>query len=250
MPQEVLLEERGKVLLITLNRPQARNAITGEVMKLVNEGVARLDESDHLSVGVLTGAGETFCAGMDLKAFAAEGAPAGLLTFLREGSRKPMIAAVEGYCVAGGLEFALSCDLMVAAENVKIGIPEAKRGLLAGGGALVRLPVRLPYAVAMELALTGEFISAQRAHDLGLIARVTPKGGAVTAALELAATISENAPLSVAASKQVIKSGVGLPEAEHWEIQDPLTEAIFASNDAKEGPKAFIEKRAPNWTGS
>jgi enoyl-CoA hydratase len=152
--------------------------------------------------------------------------------------------------VAGGLEFALACDLFVAAEDVKLGIPEAKRGLLAGGGGLVRLPVRLPYATAMELALTGDFMTAQRARDLGLIARLTPKGGALAAALELAAKISENAPLSVAASKQIIKGGVGMSEAERWEIQEPLRDAVFASHDAKEGPKAFIEKRAPNWTGS
>ena len=248
--EEVLFDERGRVLLITLNRPQARNALTGEMIRLVNEGVAKLDASDHLSVGVLTGAGGTFCAGMDLKAFAAEGTPPGLRTFLREGARKPMIAAVEGYCVAGGLEYALSCDLMVAAENVKLGVPEAKRGLLAGGGALVKLPVRVPYAAAMELALTGDFIAAQRAHDLGLIARVTPKGEAVAAALELAAKIAANAPLSVAAAKQIIKGGVGMSEAERWALQDSLKDAVFASNDAKEGPQAFIEKREPNWTGS
>src|SRR5829696_3076379 len=164
----VLTETRGRVLLITLNRPEAMNAINTDLAQGLLRAVERLDTDDGLTAGVLTGAGRGFCAGMDLKAFAAGGPPKGFDGFIRHGARKPLIAAVEGFALAGGLEVALTCDLLVAAKGIKLGIPEAGVGLFAAGGALARLPRVLPFAVAMELALTGDPITAERAHEYGL----------------------------------------------------------------------------------
>lgn len=186
---------------------------------------------------------------MDLKAFLTDGPPIGFNDFLENGSKKPLIAAVEGFALAGGLETALTCDLIVAAEGVKLGIPEVGVGLLAAGGALLRLPSRVPYAVAMEMALTADPITAEKAAEYGLVSRVTPTGGAVDAALELAERIAKNAPLSVAASKQMIQAVQGRTEAEFWDHQRPVMAAVFASDDAKEGPRAFAEKRPPSWSG-
>jgi enoyl-CoA hydratase len=186
---------------------------------------------------------------MDLKAFATSGPPKGLGDFFEQGARKPIIAAIEGFALAGGLEMALSCDLLVCADNVKFGIPEAGVGLFAGGGALIRLPSRVGYMKAMEMALTADPITAQEAHALGLVSRITEKGKAIDAAMELAERIARNAPLSVAASKTIIKGTMGLTEEEAWKYQQPLFAQVFTSDDAKEGPRAFAEKRAPNWTG-
>ena len=245
----VLTEVRGKVLLITLNRPEAMNAINTDLAQGLIAAFEELDGDDQLTAGVLTGQGRGFCAGMDLKAFAAGGPPRGFDRVLEDGARKPLIAAIEGFALAGGLEVALTCDLLVAAEGAKIGIPEAGVGLMAGGGALMRLPRRVPYGVAMELALTADPISAERAHEYGLVARVTPKGEAVAAALELAERIARNAPLSVASSKAMIISQQGLTEEEFWEMQRPHLGAIFTSEDALEGATAFAEKRDPVWKG-
>lgn len=250
MADEVLTERRERVLLITLNRPDARNAINTALTRALTAAIDELDTDEGLTAGVLTGAGRGFSAGMDLKAFATEGPPKGFDEFLRNGAKKPMIAAIEGFAVAGGLEIALTCDLLVAAKGVKLGIPEVGVGLFAGGGALMRLPRLVPYGVAMEMALTGDPISAEKALEYGLVARVTEPGKAVDEAIALATRIARNAPLSVAASKQLLVDSFGRTEEEFWKHQIPLMKKVFASDDAKEGPRSFTEKRAPKWTGS
>ncbi len=249
MADEVLSEVRGRILLITLNRPAARNAIDTALAQGLLAAVEQLDEDDGLTAGVLTGAGRGFCAGMDLKAFATEGPPRGFDTFLDRGSAKPLIAAIEGFALAGGLELALTCDLLVAARGVRLGIPEVAVGLFAAGGALIRLPQRLPYGVAMEMALTAQPISAEQALEYGLIARLSEPGEAVKSALELAEQIAKNAPLAVAASKQLIRESQGRTDEEYAKLQRPLAAKIFRSEDAKEGPLAFVQKRSPNWQG-
>jgi enoyl-CoA hydratase/carnithine racemase len=249
----VLTEERDGVLLITLNRPEARNAVNGALAHGVADALDRLDASGDLQVGVLTGAGKGFSSGMDLKAFTTGERPwvgdRGFAGITQRAAEKPLIAAIEGFAVAGGFEIALACDLIVAARDARIGIPEAKRGLVAAAGALIRLPKRIPYHVAMEMALTGDPISAERAHELGIVNRVAEPGGAVDAALELAAEIARNGPLALAASKQVIASALDWDEAEAWEKQGALTGPVFASEDAREGATAFAEKRDPVWKG-
>jgi enoyl-CoA hydratase len=249
MSDEVLTEARGRVLVITLNRPDARNAINTPLAQGMVAALEQLDGDDGLSVGVLTGAGRGFSAGMDLKAFATTGPPSGFDTFLEKGSRKPLIAAIEGFALAGGLEVALTCDLLVAASNAKLGIPEVGVGLFAAGGALLRLPRRLPYGVAMELALTGDPMTAEQAHGYGLVTRLAEPGGALDAAVELAERIARNAPLSLAVSKQVLRETQGRTEEEFWAFQGPMMQTIFGSADAREGSVAFAEKRAPAWTG-
>ena len=246
----VLTERHGRVLLITLNRPDAMNAVNTALAQGLVAAIGELDDDPSLTAGVLTGAGRGFCSGMDLKAFAAGGPPQGFDAFLTNGSKKPLIAAVEGFALAGGLEIALTCDLIVAATGSKFGIPEAGVGLFAAGGGLFRLPMRVGYGTAMEMALTAAPMTAEDAKEHGLVARVCDKGGAVAAALELAERIAANAPLAVAASKQIIRGSQGLTEGEAWAYQRGLTQAGFASNDAKEGPRAFAEKRKPEWTGT
>lgn len=246
----VLTEVHDRVLLITLNRPNARNAINAVVTVGLLQAMERLDSDDALSVGVLTGAGRGFCSGMDLKAFAAEGTPAQLDRLLQKGANKPLIAAIEGFAMAGGLELALICDLVVAAEGAKLGIPEVGVGLFAAGGGVVRLPSRLPYAIAAELALTADTISAEQAHAFGLVNRLVPVGGAVDEALRLAQRVSRNAPLALAASKKILRQAAGRTEEELFELQKPLIKTVFRSHDAKEGPRAFAEKRPALWTAS
>jgi enoyl-CoA hydratase len=246
----VLTERKGRVLLITMNRPEARNAINGELADGLVAAVDELDRDDGLTVGVLTGAGKGFCAGMDLKAFASVGAPKSVARFLRHGAEKPLIAAVEGFAVAGGLELALTCDLIVAGKGAKLGIPEVGVGLFAAGGALLRLPQRLPYGVALELALTAELITAEQGYEYGLVTRLTEAGQAADAALALAERIARNAPLAVAASKRLVRAAQGCTEDEFWSLQTPLIPGVFESDDAREGPRAFAEKRAPVWSGT
>lgn len=250
MADEVLTEVRGRVLLITLNRPDAMNSFNTAISQALLEAISELDGNDELTLGVLTGAGRGFSSGMDLKAFAAEGPPKGFSEFIQDGAKKPLIAAVEGFALAGGLEVALSCDLIVGAENAKFGIPEVGVGLFAAGGALLRLPQRVPYGVAMEMALTAEPLSAEDALRHRLIDRVCAKGEAVDTAMELAERIARNAPLAVAASKQTLKGQKGLSNEEFWAFQGPLVGKVFTSNDAKEGPAAFAQKRAPEWSGT
>ena len=249
MADEVISEVRGRVLLVTLNRPDARNAVNSALAQSLLAAAERLDEDKDLTAGVLTGAGRGFCSGMDLKAFAQDGFPRGFAELLKRESTKPMIAAIEGFALAGGLEVALTCDLLVAARGAKLGIPEVSVGLFAAGGALLRLPKYLPYAVAMEMALTAQPILAEKAHEYGLVSKLCEPGEAVERALELAELISKNAPLAVATSKQLIRATQGRTEAELWELQKPLGAKVLGSKDAKEGPLAFIQKRAPKWQG-
>ena len=246
----VLTEKQGRVLVITLNRPEAMNAINTPLAQGLLRAVEQLDGDDDLTVGVLTGSGRGFCAGMDLKAFATEGGPIGMDVFIENGAKKPLIAAIEGFALAGGLELALACDLLVAAAGVKIGIPEVGVGLFAAGGGLLRLPRVLPYAVAMEMALTADPITAEQALAYGLVSRVSAKGEALATAITLAERIAKNAPLGVAASKQLVRASLDSTEAEFWQLQKPFMGKVFTSNDAKEGPAAFAQKRSPNWSGS
>ncbi|MGA7705392.1 MAG: crotonase/enoyl-CoA hydratase family protein [Solirubrobacteraceae bacterium] len=253
MSTEVLTERRDGVLLITLNRPEARNAVNLPLAEGLAAALDELDGDDSLSVGVLTGAGKGFCAGMDLKAFVSGERPwvgdRGFAGIVRRASLKPLIAAIEGFAVAGGLEVALACDLIVAARGAKLGIPEVKRSLVAAGGALLRLPRSLPYNVAMELALTGDPISAERAADLGLVNRLADPGAAVEVALGLAAEIALNAPLALTASKRILQEQRDWSSAEMWEAQSAISEPVFTSEDAREGATAFAEKRPPVWRG-
>jgi enoyl-CoA hydratase len=249
----VLTERRDNVLVITLNRPEARNAVNLALAEGIAAGLDELDADDGLGVGVLTGAGGGFCAGMDLKAFVTGERPwvgdRGFAGIVQRASRKPLIAAIEGFAVAGGLEVALACDLIVASAGAKLGIPEVKRSLVAAGGALLRLPQRMPYGLAMELALTGDPITAERAAELGVVNRVAEPGGALDAALELAATISKNAPLALAATKEVLQRQRDWSEEEFWAKQGEITGPVFVSEDAREGATAFSEKREPVWKG-
>ena len=246
----VLLEQRDRVLLITLNRPNAMNAINAAISNGLQMAVERLNTDSSLTVGVLTGAGRGFCSGMDLKAYSRGENIGPFIKFVREGSAKPLIVAVEGFALAGGLELALSCDLIVASKGSKFGIPETKVGLFAAGGGLYRLPSRIGYAKAMEMALTGDSISAEEAYSLGFIVRLSEPGGAVASALELAERVSRNAPLAVTASRDLIKLTTGLSESEFFELQNSFRERVFVSSDSKEGPRAFAEKRPPKWTGT
>lgn len=249
----VLTERRDRVLLITLNRPEARNAVNLKVAEGIAAALDELDADDALTVGILTGAGGGFCAGMDLKAFVSGESPwvgdRGFAGIVQRSSRKPLIAAIEGFAVAGGFEIALACDLIVAARGAKLGVPEVKRSLVAAGGALLRLPRRMPYGLAMELALTGDPIDAERAQELGVVNRLAEPGGAVDVALELAASIARNGPLAVAATKQVLEAQFGWTEEEFWVKQGEITGPVFTSEDAREGATAFAEKRDPRWKG-
>jgi enoyl-CoA hydratase len=250
---EVLVEYADRVAVITINRPQARNAINHAVSAGVAAALAELDERDDLTVGIITGAGGTFSSGMDLKAFLAgenvrvEGK--GLAGLTEAPPRKPLIAAVEGWALAGGCEVALACDLIVAARDAKFGIPEVKRGLVAGAGGLVRLPRRIPAGIAMELALTGDPLPAADAHRLGLVNALTEPGEALAGARQLAARIAVNGPLAVAVTKQVITQQQDWDMADAWARQGPMIGPVFASEDAREGARAFAEKRAPSWKG-
>ncbi|WP_038379080.1 crotonase/enoyl-CoA hydratase family protein [Bradyrhizobium elkanii] len=248
----VLIEVRGPILIITLNRPEAKNAANLALSKGVAAAIDRLDADDALSVGIITGAGGTFCSGMDLKGFLKGERPSipgrGFAGLTEAPPKKPLIAAVDGYALAGGMEIALSCDMIVANRNAKFGIPEVKRGLAAAAGGLIRMPRQMPFRVAMEFALTGEFFGAERAYQLGIINRVTD-GPALAAALELAAAIGANGPLAVKASKQVIVESRLWPEDEMWKRQQEIVGPVFVSEDAREGAAAFAEKRPPNWKG-
>lgn len=251
--QEVITEQQDGVLLITLNRPKAKNAANRALAVGVAAAIDQLEADDSLRVAILTGAGGTFCSGMDLKAFVTGELPVvegrGFAALTEYRSSKPIIAAVEGYALAGGFELAISCDLVVAAEDSKFGIPEVKRGLAAAAGGLVKLPKQIPSRIAMELALTGDFISASRALELGLINRVCDSGAAVDAARALAAKIVANGPLAVAASLQVVSAAQDWHSDEAIAKQQEIVGPVFTSEDAIEGATAFAEKRAPNWKG-
>lgn len=251
--EAVLTEKRGRILIITINRPEAKNACNSAVSHGLAAAMDVLDGEPGLSVGIITGAGGMFSAGMDLKAFARGEIPqveGRGLGYTERPPVKPLIAAVEGHALAGGLELALATDMIVAARNSTFGIPEVKRGLVAGGGGLLRLPQRIPYQIAMEMALTGDSISAERAQELGLVNILAEPGQALEAAITLAERITANGPLAVAATKRVIVESRSWSPEDQWREQLAVIGPVFGSKDAIEGATAFAEKRAPNWTGS
>ena len=253
MSDEVLVERRGAVQVITINRPQARNALNAAVGQGIAAAVDELDGADDLRVGVLTGAGGTFSAGMDLKGFLRGESPSvegrGLCGITQTPPRKPLIGAVEGWALAGGFELLLACDLVVAARTARFGVPEVKRSLVAGAGAAMLLPRRIPFAIAMELLLTGEPFGAERAAEVGLVNRLAEEGGAIDGALELAGLIAANGPLAVAATKQIARSSADWTLGDGWARQAEIMTPVFGSEDAVEGATAFAQKRAPVWKG-
>lgn len=253
MNDAVLTEVDNGVLIVTINRPEAKNAVNEAVAKGIAAAMDELDSNDELRVGLLTGAGGTFCAGMDLKGFLKGEQPSvkgrGFGGLVEAPPKKPLIGALEGYVLAGGLELSLACDIAICGESTKFGVPEVKRGLVAGAGGVVKLPAMIPRRVALELALTGDHISAQRAYELGMVNRVVADDQVVAEAKAMAATIAANGPLAVMASKQCIVESEGWSLEERFKKQMPILGPVFTSEDAKEGPRAFAEKRAPVWQG-
>ncbi len=249
----ILTETRGAVLVITINRPEARNSVNRATAEAMGAALDQLDSDRDLSVGVITGTGKGFSAGMDLKGFASGEFPIagdrGFAGIAQRSARKPLIAAIEGFALAGGLEIALACDIIVASREAKLGIPEVGVGLFAGAGALLRLPRRVGLGQAALLALTGKPISGEEGHRIGLVDRLVDAGRAVDEAVALAETISANAPLALAASKAIVVDGFTKPDAEFWQWQQQFFNEVFASKDALEGAWAFAEKRPPNWQG-
>jgi enoyl-CoA hydratase len=249
----VLVERHGAISVITINRPTVRNAINQAVSHGISAALDELDANDGLGVAILTGAGGTFCSGMDLKAFVNGERPEipgrGLAGLTEHVPRKPLIAAVEGYALAGGCEIVLACDLVVASSMARFGIPEVTRGLVAGAGGLVRLPRKIPRQIALEYALTGAHFTADEAHRWGLVNRVCAEGEALVVALELATVILANAPLAVQMTKRIMAESVSWGEDESWDRQRSLVDEVLATDDAREGALAFSEKRAPRWTG-
>lgn len=253
MSEVVLTEIEAGVMTITLNRPEAKNAVNLAMAQGIAAAMDELDQNDEIRVAILTGGGGTFCSGMDLKAFVSGEVPfvpgRGFGGLTEAPPAKPLIAAIEGYALAGGCELAMVCDLVVAAESARFGIPEVKRGLAAGAGGLLRFPRQLPYRVAMELALTGDFMDAERALNLGFINQTVPEGEAVSAARALAAKIAANGPLAVKLSKQVVRDSEDWSTDVMFSKQQDILQPVFTSEDAIEGATAFAEKRAPNWKG-
>lgn len=253
MADEVLRERRGHIELLTLNRPEARNAINRATAIALSEFLDAAETDDDVWVVVLSATGDkAFSAGMDLKAFAAGEFPAtdkGFGGITNRDFPKPIICAATGSALAGGLEIMISCDMVIAAEHAKFGIPEAQRGLVAGAGGLIRLPKRIPLAVAYEMALTADPIDAARAYELGLVNRVVPGDQVLEVALALAERIAKNAPLAVRTSKRVMREARELDEAQAWVVNNEAFAMIGKSADALEGAVAFAEKREPHWQG-
>jgi enoyl-CoA hydratase/carnithine racemase len=253
MSDAVSVEVADGVGVVTMNRPQQRNAVNQAVSSGIAAALGELDQRRDVNALVLTGAGGTFSAGMDLKAFlAGENVLAGGRGFggiTQHPPAKPIVAAVEGYALAGGFEIALSCDLIVASDDAVFGLPEVTRGLVAGAGGLFRLPRRVPYHIAMEIALTGDRMPATRLHAAGLISRLVPAGHALAQACSLAARIAQNAPLALLATKRIVAESPDWPAAEAFGRQDEISGPVFISADAMEGAAAFAEKRAPRWRG-
>ncbi len=251
---KVLVDVAGALITVTMNRPEARNAVDRDLSHEVCAAIDHLDATQALRVGILTGAGGNFCSGMDLKAFVRGEAVRvdgrGLLGLAYTPPVTPLIAAVEGYCLAGGFEATLACDLMVAAHDARFGLPEAKRGLAAAAGGLIRLPRTIPPRIAMEIALTGDHVDAELLYRHGLVNALAEPGHALEAAVELARRIAGNAPLSLAASKRVITEQRNWNTSEDFDRQADITAPVLASQDAKEGARAFAEKRAPQWSGA
>ncbi|MDN3356339.1 crotonase/enoyl-CoA hydratase family protein [Actinomadura sp. DC4] len=250
----VRTEQVDRTFVITIDRPQARNAIDLPTALAVAGALDELDARDDVHAGVITGAGGTFCAGMDLKAFLAGQRPSidgrGFAGIVRRPPVKPIIAAVEGYALGGGFEIVLACDLVVAAEDAVFGLPEVTRGLTAAGGGLLRLHRRVPFNLAVEWALTGARIPAAEAHEVRLVNRLVPAGETLPAALELAGAIAANGPLATKATKRIIHESGDWPMSEAFDRQQPITEAVRSSADAREGARAFVERRRPEWTGT
>lgn len=254
MSELVKSEINNQIMIITLNRPEARNAVNYETALQLTEALKAFDANPDVRVGILTGAAQTFSSGMDLKAFAKSGQrpyveDRGFGGLCERPPRKPIIAAVEGYALAGGFEMALACDLIVAADTAQFGLPEVKRGIVPGAGGMLRLPQRIPYHVAMEMVLTGDLFSAQRVYELGLINKLVKSGQALEHALQLAQKINKNGPLAVQLAKHVISTSRDWRQDEMFSIQRPVIAPVFASADAKEGATAFAEKRTPKWQG-
>jgi enoyl-CoA hydratase len=252
-PPIVEIDRRDGVMVITLNRPALRNAVNVELAQRLAAAVDELDTDPTLRVAVITGAGGNFCSGMDLKAYL-HGERAtlpgrGFAGITQRPPVKPTIAAVEGYAVAGGCEIALSCDLIVAGTSAQFGLAEVKRGLVAAGGGLLRLPQRIPRAIALELAMTGRFLTSARALEIGLINERVADGAALDHARALAVEVAANAPLAVAAAKRIVVESPGWPAAEQWDRQIAITSGVNSTEDAREGALAFREKRAPVWRG-
>jgi enoyl-CoA hydratase len=249
----VLTDVSDGVAVITINRPEARNAVNGEVARGIAEAVDEADASKDVQVLILTGAGGTFSAGMDLKGFLSGDSPAfgdrGFGGIVQRPPVKPVIAAVEGYALAGGFELVLACDLVVASEEARFGLPEVRRSLVAGAGGLLRLPKRIPYHVAMEIALTGEHFPASRLQQVGLVNELVPAGQALDAAKKLASRVALGGPLALAATKRVIIESADWPSAEAFQRQGEIITPVFMSADAREGAMAFAEKRPPVWKG-
>lgn len=253
MSDPVLVTDDGPVRVITINRPHARNAVDLAVAEAIEQAIDSYEENPGLRAAVITGAEGTFCAGMDLKAFLRGERPStpgrGFAGLVERPPAKPIIAAVEGYALAGGFEIVLACDLIVAAETAVFALPEVQRGLVAAGGGLLRLHHRLPYHLAMELAITGRRLGAADAHAHGLLNRLVPAGEALTAALGLAREVAANGPLAVTASKKIMTESSHWPPEEAFDRQRAISEPVRASEDAREGARAFTEKRAPVWQG-
>jgi enoyl-CoA hydratase len=253
MADEVLVERRDAVQVITISRPQVRNALDAAVAELMAAAVDELDGSDDLRAGVLTGAGGFFSAGMDLKAFLRGETPAiegrGLCGITTTPPRKPMVAAVEGGALAGGFELVLACDLVVAGRSARFGVPEVKRALVAAAGGALLLAQRVPRALALEMLLTGDPVDAERAAAMGLVNRVVDDGAALETAVELATAIAANGPLAVAATKRIVQEAPGWASADRWDRQKEVVDPVFTSDDSREGATAFAERRAPVWKG-
>ncbi|WP_077213193.1 crotonase/enoyl-CoA hydratase family protein [Bacillus dakarensis] len=248
----VLTEKRGKIFIITINRPEVKNACDGATGMQMCQAIDAFEEDENLFVAIITGAGGTFSAGADLKA-AARGedrsTPRGGFGIMAKPPRKPIIAAIEGYAVAGGMELALSCDLIVAANNAKMGLPEVRHNLVAVGGGLFRLPKRMPYHLVMELALTADMLPAEHFHRFGVVNRLTEPGQALQTAIELAERLIVNGPTAQIATKEIIRHAYEWTEEEAWEKQKVIAQPALDSEDRKEGLKAFAEKRKPIWSG-
>ncbi|MEV8518000.1 crotonase/enoyl-CoA hydratase family protein [Dactylosporangium sp. NPDC051484] len=248
------VREVGRVLVVTIDRPVVKNAINGEIADGIARAMDRLDEASHLSVGIVHGAGGCFSAGMDLVAFLAGERPdvpgRGFAGLTRRPPAKPLIASVEGWALAGGFEMVLACDLVVAAESARFGLPEVKRSLVAAGGGALRLAGRVPRAIAMEILLTGAPIGAARAAEFGLVNRIVPDGGALAGALELGEQIAANGPLAVRATKRVVTESRYWTAENEWAEQELIVSDVRSSQDAQEGARAFKERREPVWSGS
>ncbi|MFF7472952.1 crotonase/enoyl-CoA hydratase family protein [Streptomyces sp. NPDC008092] len=249
----VRTEEIDGIFVITIDRPRARNAIDGATARALAAALDQLEARDDLRVGILTGAGGVFSAGMDLKAFAAGDKPIvdgrGFAGITRARIRTPLIAAVEGYALGGGTEMALACDMIVAARNATFGQTEVRYGIVPPEGGMVRLPERIPHNIALELLLTGEPLPAARAERFGLVNELTEPGQALQRALELASSIALNAPLAVEAVKRVVNERRAFSDADAFADQDLIADPVLASQDAQEGAHAFAERRQPHWEG-